>query len=278
MSDPVLLELRKIVLDQSAMIEELLSRVKTIESRLQAKVTPAEISFLPTVPTPISTVPGSSAAALAGTSAVTDYARAAGRVARSVRTKGSPALPAVPPPAAITATPAPGTSVSEVNSIATRLKSRKLKSHLPKVLEEPEIQPLCDNGHAAAPPHNSTAFNRRRSTTRPICKGTGTQDDALIIVRRNLHLHAFMFHHDTTEDQIRNYLNKQNSAIEFTVEKLATRHDRYASFKIGIPEHEFSYFLNPNVWPANVAFNEWTFRRPRFHSKPSADDDKKIGN
>lgn len=160
----------------------------------------------------------------------------------------------------------PSTSAGAGAAAAVLQPTTKERGLNPTYAEISRNAAKSNSANVSAPLLQRQSESRRstyKKNSRPINKGTGIQDDNFMTVQKNLHIHAFMFHPQTTESQIIAFLSKKKPSREFTVEKLVARNERYASFKIGIPEDIFNFFLDPNIWPENIAFNEWTFRRGR---------------
>lgn len=203
---------------------------------------------------------------------------AASAITKTTQPSGPPPPP--PAPVARTASIHPVGSVNSiqplnVRKMTTRSTAKKGKSEVDLQSASTSAAAVASSSASVPPPPSKpqtqpiTSYSDalRRPRSRPISKGTGSIDDNLVAVPKNLHLHVFMFHITTTEEQVSSFLKKKKPELEFTVEKLMTKHERYASFKIGIPEKSFNFFLDPTIWPENVAFNEWSFRRPRPQNK-----------
>lgn len=99
-----------------------------------------------------------------------------------------------------------------------------------------------------------------RRKRRPVLRGTAIEHKGLTAVERRKYIHAWQFDANTTVDDIMKFLLNINKEIVYDVVKLTTKAD-YASFRIGVPESKLSFYMDPNIWPNHVAFNEWFFRR-----------------
>jgi hypothetical protein len=100
-----------------------------------------------------------------------------------------------------------------------------------------------------------------RTKRRNIIQGQGEKDPELKAVERKKIIHAFSFAPETTEDQIKAYMIKKDPKLVLEVEKVITRGNHHASFKISLPESEYDNWMTPERWPLNKRVNQWFFRR-----------------
>lgn len=93
---------------------------------------------------------------------------------------------------------------------------------------------------------------------RVIIRGTKvnkTNNGSGLINKKFYHFHPF--HPDTTVDDFMQYLTALDDTVSFTVIKLGTKQNAYASFKVGIPESAVSEVLKAEHWPKRSYINEW---------------------
>ncbi|KAG7312375.1 hypothetical protein JYU34_001863 [Plutella xylostella] len=109
-------------------------------------------------------------------------------------------------------------------------------------------------------------------TDRTIVRGTGTSDTQIKAVERTIHIQAWRFAPDTTEEALKNYLGKIHPSDKYFVSRRVIKTDRHASFIIGIPESIYPVFNSPSAWPEGVMFAEWFLRRPRADQQPRGSD------
>lgn len=104
---------------------------------------------------------------------------------------------------------------------------------------------------------------KRKSRSPIVVEGTGTDIDSFQTVAKLKFIQAWYFKPDTSEQQIRNYLNKIVKSEEYIVEKRVIKTDRHAAFVIGMPENLYPQLALPTSWPQGVRFADWFRVRPR---------------
>ncbi|KAG7310847.1 hypothetical protein JYU34_003678 [Plutella xylostella] len=97
----------------------------------------------------------------------------------------------------------------------------------------------------------------------PINRGQNSMA-ILKAVERKKYLHVWRLKKDITEENMTEFIKEvigSDSDIEVT--KLKPKIDRsYASFKVGVSERKFEQLINPEKWPLDVEYSEWTWFRP----------------
>lgn len=111
--------------------------------------------------------------------------------------------------------------------------------------------------------------SRVQTKSRKIFSGAGKEDLDLQTVERLKYIQAWSFKPDTTEDNIRKFLNKINKSNEYFVQKRQIKTDRHASFIIGIPESCYDRVNTPAVWPPGVRYSDWFLVRARPSERAS---------
>jgi hypothetical protein len=105
---------------------------------------------------------------------------------------------------------------------------------------------------------------------RPIIRATGDDVVTFKTVEPQRHIHAWNFHLETTEDNIKTYLNGKIPCDSYTVKRPEPTHTTHTCFIIGLPNQHLNFFMKPENWPKNIALQEWTVYRntkPRHNVK-----------
>ncbi|KAJ2937981.1 hypothetical protein O0L34_g4912 [Tuta absoluta] len=103
--------------------------------------------------------------------------------------------------------------------------------------------------------------NKRKS--KKVLVGTSNDTGELQSVEKLKFIQAWSFKPETTEDQLRNYLNNIEKCDDYVVEKRNIRTDRHAAFTIGMPESLYTRLISPTSWPQGVRVSDWIrFRGP----------------
>lgn len=131
------------------------------------------------------------------------------------------------------------------------------------VATERTLQTMPNQADNDAGPWETVSRPKRRKKQQTIIVGTGSEDNELQTVETIKYLQAWSFRPETTEENIKYFLNKEVKSDDYFVEKRIIKTDRHASFVIGIPESLFTRFKSPVVWPPGVKLTDWFQRRPR---------------
>lgn len=95
--------------------------------------------------------------------------------------------------------------------------------------------------------------------------GLGNSSNAMKIqaTERKKHLHVWRLHPETTVEAMTDHISGIcGSSVPVKIEKITHKTERdYSSFLIGVPETHFDTICQPEVWPKNAQFSEWTWFR-----------------
>ncbi|KAG7299882.1 hypothetical protein JYU34_016902 [Plutella xylostella] len=116
---------------------------------------------------------------------------------------------------------------------------------------------------------------KRKKKPQTIIVGSGCEDNELQTVETIKYLQAWSFRPETTEDNVRHFLNKVAKSDDYFIEKRVLKTDRHASFVIGIPESLYTNFKSPTVWPPRVKLTDWFQRRPRGSQERQRGDSRR---
>ncbi|KAJ2938840.1 hypothetical protein O0L34_g18466 [Tuta absoluta] len=109
--------------------------------------------------------------------------------------------------------------------------------------------------------------NKKRTKNTEVIVGTSNVACDLQSVEKLTYISAWSFKPDTTEDQLRNYLNTVESSSEYVVEKRTIKSNVHAAFIIGMPENLYPRLVSPTSWPQGVRIANWS----RFRGVPRAE-------
>lgn len=104
-------------------------------------------------------------------------------------------------------------------------------------------------------------------------KGTCTTTDGKFKAANSRKIPLFInnVHKETDLEDIASYI-RNRTGIEVTLYLIKSKQQRdYNSFKMFVPEHKSTLFLDPNLWPDGITFRRFVEFRKR------ETDDKKIG-
>ncbi|KAJ2937268.1 hypothetical protein O0L34_g19373 [Tuta absoluta] len=104
---------------------------------------------------------------------------------------------------------------------------------------------------------------QKRKPNRVVTVGEGQEDEVLKTVDKLKYIQTWSFHPNTSEENLKQYINKIHRSDDYVVEKRRINTDRHAAFIIGVPEKLYERFNSPAAWPQGVRFSDWFFRRHR---------------
>lgn len=165
------------------------------------------------------------------------------------------------------------TSASTASSVPDPSVGTQTTEIGPKASTSSSYVKRSTTGHTSStsePPVNNTSDWKKvthRSKRRPILRGTAQEHTGLVAVERLKYIHAWRFDASTSTDDIEKFLRNTDNTLKCDIARLPSRSE-YASFRIGIPESKFATFMDPNLWPNHISFNEWFFRRSNHTNKP----------
>lgn len=106
--------------------------------------------------------------------------------------------------------------------------------------------------------------HRRRTTKlRKILTGSGKTDDTLQTVEEMKFIQVWSLKPDTTEENIKNYLEKIRTCDRYIVKKRVIKTDTHAAFEIGLPQSLYDVVSSPESWPPGVKISDWFRWSPR---------------
>lgn len=157
-------------------------------------------------------------------------------------------------------TPVAATSVKPPALSYAAVATKTAVSATAGVKQDLSVRTEAQNGNWIEVKHNKN----------PVKRGENCSVTTLKAVERKKYLHLWRLDKSTTEESLTQYIKGVIGICELFVYKLKPREERnYASFKVGVPEHFFEKLCNPEIWPLNIEFSEWTFfRRTDFTTKP----------
>ncbi|XP_069361573.1 uncharacterized protein [Maniola hyperantus] len=105
----------------------------------------------------------------------------------------------------------------------------------------------------------------RSKKMHPIKKGGNISIIPIKAVERKKYLHIWRLHKETTEDNLKEYIQAVLGTDSYNkVDKIVQKIERsYSSFRVCVSESDFERLSDPDIWPKDAEYSEWTwFRGP----------------
>ncbi|KAI5651609.1 hypothetical protein NE865_00853 [Phthorimaea operculella] len=106
--------------------------------------------------------------------------------------------------------------------------------------------------------------NQRRATSTSSIVSGSAKNTQLQGIEQVKYLHACYFRKNTSADDLIQYLKSIKDECDFSAEIIPSKHDNYASFKVGVPAAFYDELAKPAVWPINTRIAPW---RPFLYNK-----------